>query len=391
MEDLRLLLAFGVCHFFVRRFRYEALFIFGMAFALFSVARFYAIFGLLPHIHHHYLHPYLNNFFNSLKTGFSILFLPSTLSYWGEYKWSDNWTDNAYFFSPLSLIPILLYFKYKKGVWRQIATSRYLFLVLFSLFMVATAGGYTPIIYMIYNLPVVSSLWVPQRHIIGMMFPFTILFTFCFWQLLTKAPKDFFLKEKHLKWFNLGFFLTFAFSMQSIITSRNITRMHMRHIPHPETLKVIGALPIVTMVEKRAGWSDSRASLYDGKSSIDCYAPTYGYALEGLDKGKGSGPVEGPIWKLSEGTWNFRNPSCILYPEENGCKSNWENVRQDDKKNLDLFLKGYRNEWKLSRGQEVANSISYLSFAVFFLFLLLFLVKKWVLKRKVSTESLIHA
>ena len=69
----------------------------------------------------------------------------------------------------------------------------------------------------------------------------------------------------------------------------------------------------------------------------------------------------GPIFDRENGYFNFMNPACYQYPEENHCAPG-ERIRESDADNLYRFTHGEPVTWRISRLQELADLLSGLAF-----------------------------
>ena len=72
----------------------------------------------------------------------------------------------------------------------------------------------------------------------------------------------------------------------------------------------------------------------DGRSQILCYQAIFGYRLENMPLGN---LRPGPATDLRNGTYNFRNPACYVFPRENDCRPG-DNFRDGQIAELETFL-----------------------------------------------------
>jgi len=77
----------------------------------------------------------------------------------------------------------------------------------------------------------------------------------------------------------------------------------------------------------------------------------------------------GPISVVENDRFNFSNPACYVYPEENNC-GRGEKIFTIDTANLQRLLGHENPDWRTSKLQKQANTVSFWCF-VFFLLLLL--------------------
>jgi hypothetical protein len=75
--------------------------------------------------------------------------------------------------------------------------------------------------------------------------------------------------------------------------------------------------------------------LVQGRSQLSCYQPLFGYQLEKFPK---HNVHLGPAFRITdEGTYNFRNPSCYVFPTYNKCRPG-DNFRKGQEPELEAFL-----------------------------------------------------
>lgn len=130
-----------------------------------------------------------------------------------------------------------------------------------------------------------------------------------------------------------------------------------------------------------------------GFSGRFCYQPIFGYNLENLPKNKmffnekkrlddNRFLVTGDPKHENNGYLNFNNPSCFVFPNENGC-SPGDFFKKDEIKNLELFLNYKKFKFKQSEFQIFSNYTSllvllvFISFIVFYLFRFLLICFKF--------------
>ena len=82
--------------------------------------------------------------------------------------------------------------------------------------------------------------------------------------------------------------------------------------------------------------SDGRRNdiVVDGISQMGCYNPSFGYRLEKLPPG---GMIIGDVLLERDGFLNIRNPSCYVYPIENGCQPG-DRFRIDQRADAEAFV-----------------------------------------------------
>ena len=101
--------------------------------------------------------------------------------------------------------------------------------------------------------------------------------------------------------------------------------------------------------------------LVRGESPLQCYNPLYGYRLERF---RVEPLREGPVLdRVGADILNLRNPACLVYPDENGCKP-WDAFRTDQQKEAWQFVHYQPYVFNVSRMQQAANYLSLLSLLV---------------------------
>jgi len=94
--------------------------------------------------------------------------------------------------------------------------------------------------------------------------------------------------------------------------------------------------------------------LAQGYSSLYCYNPAFGYALEKF-------PVKdlhrGPVRDVSDGHYNIKNPSCYVYPRENNCEPG-EHFRVGQKADMESFIAYRPFHFEISTAQKIANLVT---------------------------------
>lgn len=105
-----------------------------------------------------------------------------------------------------------------------------------------------------------------------------------------------------------------------------------RSVASGDVVPRIGAIR-ADALEEQFGSRDMNAFVR-GYSPLYCYNPLYGYRLE---KFQPEPLREGDIFEASlPGFLNIRNPACLLYPSENGCKP-WDPFASDMREAAEKF------------------------------------------------------
>lgn len=95
-----------------------------------------------------------------------------------------------------------------------------------------------------------------------------------------------------------------------------------------------------------------------GYSPLFCYNPLFGYRQENYQIGHlQPGPVTStPI----PGGFNIRNPACMVYPVENGCRI-WDGFKSDQLREVERFTSYRPFEFRVSPLQRAANLLTELA------------------------------
>ena len=125
-------------------------------------------------------------------------------------------------------------------------------------------------------------------------------------------------------------------------------------------------------------------------SPLFCYNPIFGYGLEKLPKNKFSFNKRNEISsnlinyignpkEIKKNQTNFFNPSCFVFPNENGCKPG-DFFKEDQMNELENFL-NYKNfNFQISKSQSLFNLISLISFLMTISFIIYYLIRKIIYK-----------
>ena len=129
--------------------------------------------------------------------------------------------------------------------------------------------------------------------------------------------------------------------------------------------------------------------LFNNSSLYDCYEPILGYRHElrpltriFLDKNLKQEnkdnivyPID-PYWN-KDGVYNFNNPICELFPNENGCKGLGDNIRVSEKNKLDHLLNFKPIQFKKNWIQIVFDYLALMTFLMICIFYFVIIFKKF--------------
>lgn len=93
-------------------------------------------------------------------------------------------------------------------------------------------------------------------------------------------------------------------------------------------------VPITEIGTKAGSIKGGDDTFLKGVSQVGCYNPIFGYRLEKL---RYDNLKLGSAKQLVNGAFNFHNPACYVFPEENACQPG-DNFRQDQAAELDKLL-----------------------------------------------------
>ncbi|MBF0180116.1 MAG: tetratricopeptide repeat protein [Magnetococcales bacterium] len=119
--------------------------------------------------------------------------------------------------------------------------------------------------------------------------------------------------------------------------------------PPPITHTVITATPKgeITMPMERNEF------FMRGQSFILCYNAVYGYRMENF-------PLKtlhpGPVFELENGVYNFKNPACYVFPEENQCAPG-DHFTAAQKADLEALVNYRPFRYEIPTKQKIANAL----------------------------------
>jgi hypothetical protein len=108
----------------------------------------------------------------------------------------------------------------------------------------------------------------------------------------------------------------------------------------------------ITAIAGRGG--DDWQSLRNWQTNPSCYSVLFSTPPTHRLK-------TGPVDKISDGTFNFLNPACYVYPEENQCYAG-HRIRETDRENFELLLAHRNPHWESSSAQYFADWVNTISF-----------------------------
>ena len=119
-------------------------------------------------------------------------------------------------------------------------------------------------------------------------------------------------------------------------------------------------------------WYTSRNNLFTaGGSQILCHETMFGYDLEKFPIGN---LKIGPVFKANGDYFNFKRPECYLFPEENDCQPG-DHFKLHQRAQLASLVTYHPYGFKMSTYQQIANGVSIVTLAAFFLFMAFLIAK----------------
>lgn len=95
----------------------------------------------------------------------------------------------------------------------------------------------------------------------------------------------------------------------------------------------------------------------NGWSQLACYEPQFGYRLEWFPQ-KTLQP--GPATDVREGRYNFKDPSCYVFPEANKCEPG-DHFKVGEEQRMEKLLNYKPYPFRFSQSQQIANLVSLVS------------------------------
>ena len=240
------------------------------------------------------------------------------------------------------------------------------------------------------ELPVIKSTWVHFR--LTSIYIIPIILMSCI--LLNK----FNLKPIYLKYITFVFLFIIIFQTQIYekkfyneqkYDPKNLVKFY----ENKNRIKNINVNEIIIFLDQnnKPVSSNQRNDMFVFNfSPLFCYNPIFGYNLEDLPKNKFTFNKRNEISnnlinfmgnpkEIKENQSNFFNPSCFVFPNENGCKPG-DFFKESQLNELENFL-NYKNfNFQISKSQSFFNYLSLISFLMIISFIIYYLVRKIVYK-----------
>ena len=240
------------------------------------------------------------------------------------------------------------------------------------------------------ELPVIKSTWVHFR--VTSIYIIPIILISCI--LLNK----FNLKPIYLKYITFVFLFIIVFQTQIYekkfyneqkYDPKNLVKFY----ENKNRIKNINVNEIIIFLDQnnKPVISNQRNDMFVFNfSPLFCYNPIFGYNLEDLPKNKFTFNKRNEISnnlinfmgnpkEIKENQSNFFNPSCFVFPNENGCKPG-DFFKESQLNELENFL-NYKNfNFQISKSQSFFNYLSLISFLMIISFIIYYLIRKIIYK-----------
>ena len=105
-------------------------------------------------------------------------------------------------------------------------------------------------------------------------------------------------------------------------------------------------------------------------SNLNIVEPVFGYNLGQYSPNL----IAGSPYKTAGDYFNFTNPACLVYPNENDCQP-FDRVRVNDRDNLEKLLNRQQPDWRIPLVQSISNVISIATLVICFVLLSFFAVR----------------
>lgn len=238
-----------------------------------------------------------------------------------------------------------------KSFWSTKVMSLILILSLLIIYFPLTTT-YGSLYLLMKKLPVISSFSIHERFspIYGISFIVVIIFLF----------NAVYPNIKHSK---LHIFSIFTLLYFGYIYNENAKMFGRLQWPKGLPLNAIVTNNLVNdkydslyVMEISDKWDDW-AIQYNFSVGVHLYEPAFGYGLEDYKPNTKLGSV----YQIDNGYYNMTNPASLIFPEENNL-TKWERIKTSDKENFELFIHHKKPNWRISKLQEYANKISFITF-----------------------------
>ena len=385
-------------------------------FFLLSISKISSAFFLLEVYPRDFLEPIVtNDFFLLLKIIFLNLFVSTGNEGAFVFHNGDNIFSHElnYFVTIVPLVVIFLFFlqnlnKFRINNLKLNATNALLILFIFLLLLFPILISHkNGLVDLFSNMPVIKNLWINSRFLLVYQLPIIFLTCFCVQKLQIKNMQMFFVA------------LIFVGLFHAYIYPKSHHQRFAFYVNDQEMLDQISSEDyainnVLFAIEE----NDHKTKFKNGKfvpdtkdfihielnrqlknngTLFDCYEPVLGYEHEqresnikiilpaGLDIAaiKGVKMVKtSPFWKVGN-QFNFNNPICQLFPDENDCKKG-DAFRLDQETQLKALLNFKPVKFKKSGLQNLFDILSF----VFAIVLFILIVVVWILKiyKKISND-----
>ena len=102
-------------------------------------------------------------------------------------------------------------------------------------------------------------------------------------------------------------------------------------------------------------WLSKNMPFVLGASASRCFEPIFGYRGEHFPRGS---LKDGSVYLQKKGVFNLKNPACLLYPKENGCRVG-EHFRSSEREKLEAFVSYRPFPFQIPPKQKWAGILSF--------------------------------
>lgn len=294
------------------------------------------------------------------------------------------------------LFYIILNFKNLNIIFNKKQKYCLVFLALILLFPIFI-NFKSPLIKFLAYIPILKDLWVNYRFFL--VYPLLIIFLTCI----------------YLKKIDLTYFKSFLFLLVFLIFIQSFFIAKITHKGHGPLQLNYNDNTYLKKI-KNKGYKIDKILFYQNENNPDemsavytlpylmntnsteffCYEPLFGYAdeMRPLTKLLFSDPklkkrnkiqikktyVLDPYWNY-RGIFNFNNPICLLFPEENFCGDRGDNLKINEKDKLDQLLNFKPINFKKPFYQTLADYISMVTVFLIILFYCYYIIRIFFIRR----------
>ena len=295
----------------------------------------------------------------------------------------------------LSIVPLIVFliFLFKIKTFKEILFKKYVFFIIILTIFI-------PIIFnveilnsqeFLKKIPIIKSTWVKIRWIGFYIIPIIFFSVFVIEKVFSERIKHIII----IFFISLLCFQTLYYDKSYYhdedYSPKNMINFHNK-INNGERIAILGSGVVTKKNKQRISSPNDTFSL--NLSSLGCYQPIFNYDLANFPKkniilnkkrdlGKDFNLYSGDlIIKDNEENFNFFNPTCFIFPNENNCKIG-HLFSKNNEENFKNFINYKKFDFKSNTFQKISNFISIFSLitVTFLLLISLFFIFKNRLKK----------